>query len=239
MISFKLILKKIKEHSDLCGYIVSFLITVGVALFFLYNPLDFEKEKIDGNNNAISINLATFAPPSKAPIKDKVVKKQHKKKKKKPQKKVLKAPLEPVPSTIEAILEEPTQEDEPIEEEVVTEEESTTPPSTENNSDTNIKTLRDSDGIDDPYLRAIRNEVEKHNKYPGSAYNRRLSGEVMIKFLIKTNGDVEDVEVLSSSKHDVLNKAALKAVLKAKKFFPKPVETIYIIIPINYALQFN
>lgn len=236
MISFKSILKKISPYSDLCGYVISFLISFGLVLYFLYHPYDLKNEKEEGQN-AISINLSAFAPPTPTPVKEKV-KKKKKKKKKKEKKKEIKVPPQSEPSLVEAVQEEPEPEEKPVEEELV-EDESNAPPNPDNNSDMNIKTLRSSDGIDDPYLRAIRNEVEKYNKYPRSAYNRRLSGEAMIQFLIKMDGSVEDIKLISSSKHDILDKAALKALEKAKKFFPKPVESVYIIIPISYALQFE
>jgi protein TonB len=53
-------------------------------------------------------------------------------------------------------------------------------------------------------------------EYPGLAIRRRWQGEVLLRALVDAQGNVARVEVESSSGHDILDQAALKAVRRWK-----------------------
>lgn len=229
MISFRSILKKIRDYNASIGYLLCFMGAMFVAACMLQTN-DVVPTKEEGEN-VISINLSTFVPPTPPPpVPQKKVKKTVKKYK---PKKVEPRPV-PVETPVEVV--EEVQQFEEVQEEVA---EVVPEPNTEAQTEVAIKTLRSIDGIDDPYLREIRNQIERFNKYPRSAYNRRLSGEVTVKFLIRGDGSVTEIEIVNSSRYTSLDNAALKAVETASAHFPKPRESVYILLPISYSLQFR
>ena len=76
------------------------------------------------------------------------------------------------------------------------------------------------------YLEIVRLKIEKHKKYPDIARIRQIEGSVTIGFMVTPEGGVRAVEVVKSSRHSALDKAALKAVQDAAPF-PKPPERLF------------
>ena len=72
--------------------------------------------------------------------------------------------------------------------------------------------------------------------YPRSARKRRITGKIMIKFMLKKNADIHDIVVLKS-KSDILSRAAVKTIKSLSSKFPKPQEDITLHIPISYSLK--
>lgn len=73
------------------------------------------------------------------------------------------------------------------------------------------------------YLAMVRDRIEKHKKYPHIARIRRIEGRVTIRFVITPDGDIHNPAVTKTSRHRILDKAALTGVIKAAPF-PKPPE---------------
>ena len=71
------------------------------------------------------------------------------------------------------------------------------------------------------YLEMVRLKIERHKEYPGTARARQIEGSVTVRFVITLEGGVRAVEIAKSSRHNILDKAALRAV-KAAAPFPKP-----------------
>lgn len=71
------------------------------------------------------------------------------------------------------------------------------------------------------YLEMVRLKIEKYKDYPGTARARQIEGSVTVRFVITLKGGVRAVEIAKSSQHNLLDKAALRAV-KAAAPFPKP-----------------
>jgi len=71
------------------------------------------------------------------------------------------------------------------------------------------------------YLEMVRLKIEKHKKYPDTARIRQKEGRVTIRFLITPEGNIRAARVVRTSRHRVLDTAALKAVNDASPF-PKP-----------------
>ena len=71
------------------------------------------------------------------------------------------------------------------------------------------------------YLEMVRLKIERHKEYPHMARTRQIEGSVTIRFVITPDGGVRAVEIAKTSRHMVLDEAALRAVETAAPF-PKP-----------------
>lgn len=65
---------------------------------------------------------------------------------------------------------------------------------------------------------------------------RGLEGEVMVEFILNSDGSLEGLKILQSNASEILNKTALKAVSEAHKNFPTPKQKVRIKVPIIYNL---
>ena len=244
-------MRNVIRNPALYGSALAFIGAVGIFSYVASNPHELSLKE-DGDN-AISIQLSAFVPPSKDIVSNEVTKPKPKKKvhKKKP-KQQIEAPPKPVESDLQAkqepVVEEVKEVVEPVQEEVVAKEipkeevkeskvATTVKSSPKANSDKSIKFLRYSDGVDDPFLKAIRALIQKRNEYPQLARSRGYEDTVLLRFVVNTDGSVSNEKVYKKSKYEVLNKAALKALHKAKRNFPKPTQITYIEIPIEYGLE--
>jgi periplasmic protein TonB len=76
------------------------------------------------------------------------------------------------------------------------------------------------------YLDMLRLKIESRKHYPESAKNRGVEGRVTIRFILKTDGRVENVKIARGSKSRDLNRAALAAVQSAAPF-PRPPANLF------------
>ena len=58
----------------------------------------------------------------------------------------------------------------------------------------------------------------------------------MVEFKLSKNGELDNVKVIRSSKHNILDKSAIKTILSAGRDFPRPKNDVIIQIPIQYVL---
>lgn len=72
--------------------------------------------------------------------------------------------------------------------------------------------------------------------YPRSARKRNITGEVIVKFTLRCDAEVFDIEVIES-KSDILSRAAVKTIKNLSGKFPKPLQDITLQVPILYALR--
>lgn len=86
------------------------------------------------------------------------------------------------------------------------------------------KIAPDSDSFDQvlAYQGLIRRHIERHKSFPPLAVKRGMEGRVGIRFLIRRNGQVENIEVTKSSRFPILDDAAVSAVNKGVPFPPFP-----------------
>ncbi|MBA4390965.1 MAG: hypothetical protein C0399_08505 [Syntrophus sp. (in: bacteria)] len=82
----------------------------------------------------------------------------------------------------------------------------------------------------------IRNLIMKHLKYPQMAKKMGWKGKVVVSFLIKESGRVDNSKIIISSGYDVLDRNVL-SVIKEVQPFPKPPVKAELIIPITYKLE--
>jgi protein TonB len=90
------------------------------------------------------------------------------------------------------------------------------------------------------YLDMVRIKIEKQKKYPESAQQRNIEGQVTVEFSISLDGRITDPCVSKSSGHPLLDLAAMDAVKKASPFSSPPreffTEAIHINLPIRFEL---
>jgi protein TonB len=73
------------------------------------------------------------------------------------------------------------------------------------------------------FLAQVRRRIDQSKQYPFAARRRHMEGRVTVRFAIRPDGSVDQLEVAKSSKIPLLDKAALEAVRQAAPFpeFPK------------------
>ncbi|MBI4682765.1 MAG: energy transducer TonB [Nitrospirae bacterium] len=72
------------------------------------------------------------------------------------------------------------------------------------------------------YMRMLKERIEDIWKYPAEAARQGISGDLYMKFSIKKDGRIADIELLRTSGHKELDEAAMKAVKNAEPFWPLP-----------------
>jgi protein TonB len=68
----------------------------------------------------------------------------------------------------------------------------------------------------------LKDRIESVWKYPKEAARRRISGDLYIKFSIKKNGKLDEVEILRTSGYRVLDEAVVQALRHADPYWPLP-----------------
>lgn len=82
----------------------------------------------------------------------------------------------------------------------------------------------------------IRDLIMKHLAYPQMARKMGWKGKVIVAFVIRENGTVENSRVVRSSGYDVLDHNTLKTIREAQPF-PRPPVKAELVIPIVYKLE--
>lgn len=72
------------------------------------------------------------------------------------------------------------------------------------------------------YMRMLKEKIENIWKYPQEAAKRGISGDLYIKFSIRKDGSLGEVELLRTSGYRDLDKAAIKALKDAEPYWPLP-----------------
>ncbi len=82
----------------------------------------------------------------------------------------------------------------------------------------------------------IRDLIMKHLSYPQMAKKNGWKGRVIVAFIIRENGTVENPRVVRSSGYDILDSNVVKTILDVQPF-PKPPIRAELVIPIVYKLE--
>lgn len=72
------------------------------------------------------------------------------------------------------------------------------------------------------YMRMLRSKIESIWRYPSGAAKHGISGDLYIRFSIKRNGKLGKVELIRTSGHKDLDKAAMTALKEGEPFWPLP-----------------
>jgi protein TonB len=90
------------------------------------------------------------------------------------------------------------------------------------------------------YYGVIRNILDSNKKYPLLSLQRRQEGTPIVEFTILKNGEVTNLNLVSSG-YRLLDREAQKIVIKSSPFPPIPKSvgknSIDLRIPINFSLQ--
>ena len=82
----------------------------------------------------------------------------------------------------------------------------------------------------------IRQAIERHVIYPTIGRRLGWAGKVVLTFVLREDGSVEDVRVRESSGHQALDQSATQAVHRAVPL-PHASESVQIVMPIEFALR--
>ncbi len=72
------------------------------------------------------------------------------------------------------------------------------------------------------YMQRLREKIEGIWKYPAEASERKLNGELYIRFTIKKDGGLGAVELVHTSGYKILDDAAIRALRDAEPYWPLP-----------------
>jgi protein TonB len=72
------------------------------------------------------------------------------------------------------------------------------------------------------YLDMVRIKIENNKQYPEVARQRKLEGQVYVKFSILSDGRISGLQIVTSSGFDALDEAAIQAVKDASPFSSPP-----------------
>lgn len=89
----------------------------------------------------------------------------------------------------------------------------------------------------DRHLASIRDLLLKYRKYPTQAVRMKQEGRVRVSFRLNRSGEVDEITILSSSGHAVLDEATIALIQKTALYFPKPPKPVRITIPLHYQLS--
>jgi len=151
-------------------------------------------------------------------------KKQQKKKKIPPTPKIkpqVKPPIKQEEKTKTISMEEPTQvlvDTKPVDIEI----------------QTNTKTKEEV--YKEHHLEKIIELLSENLYYPRSARKRGIEGVVEISFVLDTDANTKEIQIISSQS-DILSRAAIKTIHNLSGAFPKPKEDLRLHIPIAYKLK--
>lgn len=94
--------------------------------------------------------------------------------------------------------------------------------------------------IDEAYLQEhmalIARLLQENLYYPRSARKRGITGEVVVAFRLKQNGEASAIEVRSGAKA-MLNRAAITTIERLSGEFPRPQQPLVLQVPIQYRLR--
>ena len=81
----------------------------------------------------------------------------------------------------------------------------------------------DTESLHQLYLDKLRQEIERHKKYPRKARNMHIEGKIKANFELTEQGDLIHILVAKSSNNSQLDKAALEAMHKSRSVGVPPV----------------
>ncbi len=202
------------------GFIISFAIHVALLCLLIER---FHKVEISEDGvSAITLSLATIQNPSPNEFEPKPT---HKKPHKKPKPK----PVERAPNPIPEELEEAQ-----IEESMLAAQ------ANQQNEGDVIETLSQKDGEHNELYQQIQSAIQKKQRYPRMMQKRRIEeNEVLVEFVIYTDGRVTNIRVIQPSKFEDFNRASVRAVEEASKYFPHVKKNLRLEIPLAYNLRAN
>lgn len=91
--------------------------------------------------------------------------------------------------------------------------------------------------VQDPFLSEVKRLIEKSLTYPRKARMMRLTGRTTVQFTVAKDGTLSETTVYEGSGHEILDKAAMKAVKTASKQWSAPNRIVRLRLPVVFALR--
>ncbi|MDD2467986.1 MAG: energy transducer TonB [Desulfobulbus sp.] len=82
----------------------------------------------------------------------------------------------------------------------------------------------------------VRQRILRNLQFPATARKMGLSGKIVVSFVLKANGQVEGITVVSSSGHDILDRSVVATIRRIAPF-PKPPVSAQLMLPIVFHLK--
>lgn len=185
-------------------------------------------------SNVVFLDAPKPAPKVEEPLPEE--KKPESIVKKEPPKQVQKALKKPTPlkEPMKEMVAEKTPISEPILEKTLVESR----PTKMSQSAPTVATEQ-SDNLLLVYLSKVRQKIQESLRYPSMAKKMGVEGEVVVEFLIRSNGtiDASSLKITKSSGKSILDRNAMAAVLDAIPFELPPKEDLQIVIPVVFKLK--
>ena len=89
------------------------------------------------------------------------------------------------------------------------------------------------------YFSMVRMAIESRKQYPSAARRRQIQGRVVVRFVIESNGTVNEVSLVKASPHPLLDEAALAAVKACSPFPPPPARFFSGPVPFEICIVFE
>ncbi|WP_426578323.1 energy transducer TonB [Xenorhabdus stockiae] len=86
----------------------------------------------------------------------------------------------------------------------------------------------------DNYHARLRQEIERHKRYPRKAKRMKQEGTVTVNFILQDDGSITAAKIIQSSGYSAMDNEALKALSLAKSIGPKPTT-----LPADITLQIS
>lgn len=226
-----LLLRKKTSSSHFVGFTLASSVYFAMGLYLLYSP---QSEKISlkqEGNHRFTLSMQTLQE-----LAHPTPKKSHNHPKRKPPKPLKeKAPISKKTLPHKIKPQESITQEIPKEEILQTQKIHHTAHISE--STNTQEALMHNEGVSHEFLSQIHSLISSHNPYPRMARIQRLEGEVIVEFILETNGEIKEVKIIQSNAKEILQKSALKALHKASRYFPAPNKRVKILVPILYKLH--
>jgi len=113
-----------------------------------------------------------------------------------------------------------------------------TSPASSGNGPEDMKTLNYArpGGADERHFSFIRETIMQGIVYPERARRMGWEGKVMLSFVVRENGFIDDVKVITSSGFSVLDENARDTIAKTNLRKKVPVR-LYVLLPVEYKLR--
>ena len=186
------------------------------SVYFLWSFSDEGADQGNHYTNVISVQLDISNAQSEKPVEQveqaEQIEKQHKPEPESLVKQLVQQEPEPVNVSVDTDRKNPQQISEvteSIDQEVSEERQNDSQPETQTASVTEIKLSGEEKKL---LLGLLHDRINQYKQYPHMAIRKRREGLVKVNFVLHPDGHISDVMVASSSRYEVLDRAATTAV---------------------------
>jgi protein TonB len=210
------------------------LIVLAVLIFSLSD--DSKKE----SRTSLKLKMISLSSPVSPSLPEESTLPQPKKEEIKSLPEQKETPIIPTPVIQKTLTPAPTALSQPITRPSVPAQTAPLSPSVETPKITHLP-IAPSVNIEKEFLNAHLGEIRalliQNLKYPRNAQRLKMQGEVRVSFRLKSDGSVENIDVIQSSGFELLDEDARALIKNTAPQFPKPTKNISFSIPLSYLLR--